>query len=44
MFKLFYYQFKKGIQNFQLSEKLYTRYSGVALKMGCPFIESLNGV
>lgn len=33
-----------GIHNFQLSEKLYTRYSAVAVQIGCPFIESLNEV
>lgn len=33
-----------GSQNFQLSEKLFTRYSAVAVQPGCPFIERLNDV
>lgn len=36
--------FFSGTQNFQLSEKLYTRYSAVAVQTGCPFLESLNEV
>lgn len=40
-----YFNLKRhGIHNFQLSEKLYTRYSAVAVQIGCPFIESLNEV
>lgn len=30
--------------NFQLSEKLYTRYSAVAVQAGCPFLDTLNDV
>lgn len=33
-----------GIENFQLSEKLFTRYSAVAVQFGCPFLDSLNEV
>ncbi|KAH8339650.1 hypothetical protein KR067_012159, partial [Drosophila pandora] len=33
-----------GAQNFQLSQKLYTRYSAVAVQIGCPFLDSLNEV
>ncbi|KAH8251518.1 hypothetical protein KR038_011889, partial [Drosophila bunnanda] len=33
-----------GAQNFQLSHKLYTRYSAVAVQIGCPFLDSLNDV
>nr|XP_043069712.1 ionotropic receptor 40a [Drosophila bipectinata] len=33
-----------GAQNFQLSQKLYTRYSAVAVQIGCPFLDSLNDV
>ncbi|XP_043064706.1 ionotropic receptor 40a [Drosophila ficusphila] len=33
-----------GANNFQLSQKLYTRYSAVAVQIGCPFLESLNDV
>lgn len=40
-----YFNMKRyGTQNFQLSEKLYTRYSAVAVQTGCPFLESLNEV
>lgn len=40
-----YFNLKRhGIHNFQLSEKLYTRYSAVAVQIGCPFIERLNEV
>ncbi|KAJ6637314.1 Ionotropic receptor 40a, partial [Pseudolycoriella hygida] len=40
-----YFNMKRyGTQNFQLSEKLYTRYSAVAVQTGCPFLESLNVV
>jgi hypothetical protein len=31
-----------GIKNFQLSEKLFTRYSAISLQMGCLFLDSLN--
>ncbi|XP_049285684.1 ionotropic receptor 40a isoform X2 [Anopheles funestus] len=33
-----------GANRFQLSEKLYTRYSAVAVQIGCPFLDSLNDV
>ncbi|KAH8358018.1 hypothetical protein KR084_006480, partial [Drosophila pseudotakahashii] len=33
-----------GAHNFQLSQKLYTRYSAVAVQNGCPFLDSLNNV
>lgn len=29
---------------FQLSEKLFTRYSAVAIQAGCPFLDTLNDV
>ncbi|XP_062561780.1 ionotropic receptor 40a [Armigeres subalbatus] len=33
-----------GAHRFQLSEKLYTRYSAVAVQFGSPFLDSLNEV
>ncbi|GBP37720.1 Ionotropic receptor 40a [Eumeta japonica] len=33
-----------GSHNFHLSEKLYTRYSAIALQIGCPYIEPFNNV
>ncbi|XP_043949810.1 ionotropic receptor 40a [Drosophila biarmipes] len=33
-----------GAYKFQLSQKLYTRYSAVAVQIGCPFLDSLNNV
>ncbi|KAH8272150.1 hypothetical protein KR018_004034, partial [Drosophila ironensis] len=33
-----------GAKNFQLSQKLYTRYSAVAVQIGCPFLDSLNDI
>ncbi|TDG46101.1 hypothetical protein AWZ03_007443 [Drosophila navojoa] len=33
-----------GAKKFQLSQKLYTRYSAVAVQIGCPFLDSLNDV
>lgn len=40
-----YFNMKRyGIKKFQLSEKLYTRYSAVAVQDGCPFLDSLNSV
>ncbi|XP_058837184.1 ionotropic receptor 40a [Topomyia yanbarensis] len=33
-----------GAHRFQLSEKLYTRYSAVAVQYGSPFLDSLNEV
>lgn len=29
-------------KNFQLSEKLFTRYSAISLQKGCLFLDSLN--
>lgn len=31
-----------GTTNFQISEKLYTRYSAIAVQNGCLFLDSLN--
>ena len=31
-----------GMRNFQLSEKLFTRYSAISLQKGCLFLDSLN--
>uniref|UniRef100_A0A1A9X076 Ionotropic glutamate receptor C-terminal domain-containing protein n=1 Tax=Glossina brevipalpis TaxID=37001 RepID=A0A1A9X076_9MUSC len=40
-----YFNIKRyGSKNFQLSQKLYTRYSAVAVQIGCPFLDSLNDV
>uniref|UniRef100_A0A1B0BH11 Ionotropic glutamate receptor C-terminal domain-containing protein n=1 Tax=Glossina palpalis gambiensis TaxID=67801 RepID=A0A1B0BH11_9MUSC len=40
-----YFNIKQyGSKNFQLSQKLYTRYSAVAVQIGCPFLDSLNDV
>ncbi|XP_036322623.1 ionotropic receptor 40a [Rhagoletis pomonella] len=33
-----------GSKTFQLSHKLYTRYSAVAVQIGCSFLDSLNDV
>ncbi|KAH9629220.1 hypothetical protein HF086_009610 [Spodoptera exigua] len=33
-----------GSHNFHLSEKLYTRYSAIALQIGCPYLETVNNV
>ncbi|KAK3922609.1 Ionotropic receptor 40a [Frankliniella fusca] len=33
-----------GAHRFHLSEKLYTRYSAIALQIGCPYIESINNI
>ncbi|XP_044316706.1 ionotropic receptor 40a [Drosophila rhopaloa] len=33
-----------GAKYFQLSQKLYTRYSAVAVQIGCPFLDTLNNV
>ncbi|XP_046960635.1 ionotropic receptor 40a [Vanessa cardui] len=41
---LFYDTERFGSHNFHLSEKLYTRYSAVALQIGCPYLESFNNV
>lgn len=38
-----YFNMKKfGFRNFQLSEKLFTRYSGISLQKGCLFLDKLN--
>lgn len=39
---LFYNMKRFGIKNFQLSEKLFTRYSAISLQKGCLFLDSLN--
>lgn len=41
---LFFNIKRYGMKKFQLSEKLYTRYSAVAVPNGCPFLDSLNKV
>ncbi|EDX05795.1 GD24354 [Drosophila simulans] len=41
---LFFNVQQYGSSNFQLSQKLYTRYSAVAVQIGCPFLGSLNNV
>ncbi|XP_059621792.1 ionotropic receptor 40a-like [Phlebotomus argentipes] len=41
---LFFNMKRYGIKKFQLSEKLYTRYSAVAVPNGCPFLEILNKI
>nr|WBU77225.1 ionotropic receptor [Odontothrips loti] len=33
-----------GANRFHLSEKLFTRYSAIALQIGCPYIESINNM
>ncbi|KAL5283566.1 hypothetical protein ACFFRR_006054 [Megaselia abdita] len=35
---------KFGIHNFQISDKLFTRYSAIAVQIGCPYIERLNSI
>ncbi|KAE8573229.1 Ionotropic receptor 40a, partial [Halyomorpha halys] len=41
----FFYNTKRfGIHHFHLSEKLFTRYSAIALQMGCPFIDNFNEI
>jgi hypothetical protein len=39
---LFFNIKRYGSHFFQLSEKLYTRYSAIAVQAGCPFLDSLN--
>lgn len=39
---LFFNMKRFGIQNFQLSEKLFTRYSAISLQKGCLFLDNLN--
>lgn len=38
-----YFNMKRyGARNFQLSDKLFTRYSAISLQKGCLFLDSLN--
>lgn len=39
---LFFNMRRFDIRNFQLSEKLFTRYSAMSLQRGCLFLDSLN--
>jgi glutamate receptor, ionotropic, invertebrate len=39
---LFFNMKRFGIKNFQMSEKLFTRYSAISLQKGCLFLEKLN--
>ncbi|XP_068630636.1 ionotropic receptor 40a-like [Battus philenor] len=41
---LYYDTERFGSHNFHLSEKLYTRYSAIALQIGCPYLETFNSV
>ncbi|XP_059061371.1 ionotropic receptor 40a [Achroia grisella] len=41
---LYYDTERFGSHNFHLSEKLYTRYSAIALQTGCPYLETFNNV
>ncbi|KAJ0180113.1 hypothetical protein K1T71_004704 [Dendrolimus kikuchii] len=41
---LYYDTERFGSHNFHLSEKLYTRYSAIALQIGCPYLETFNDV
>nr|QMS80367.1 ionotropic receptor [Histia rhodope] len=41
---LYYDTEKFGSHNFHLSEKLYTRYSAIAMQIGCPYLETFNNV
>ncbi|XP_050685722.1 ionotropic receptor 40a [Leptidea sinapis] len=41
---LYYDTERFGSHNFHLSEKLYTRYSAIALQVGCPYLETFNNV
>ncbi|XP_055678185.1 ionotropic receptor 40a [Lutzomyia longipalpis] len=41
---LFFNMKRYGVKKFQLSEKLYTRYSAVAVPNGCPFLDILNNI
>ncbi|XP_050557048.1 ionotropic receptor 40a [Spodoptera frugiperda] len=41
---LYYDTERFGSHNFHLSEKLYTRYSAIALQIGCPYLETFNNV
>jgi hypothetical protein len=39
---LFFNMRRYGAKNFQLSDKLFTRYSAISLQKGCLFLDSLN--
>lgn len=39
---LFFNMKRFGFKNFQLSEKLFTRYSAITLQKGCLFLDSIN--
>lgn len=39
---LYFHMKRYGVKNFQLSEKLFTRYSAISLQKGCLFLDSLN--
>jgi hypothetical protein len=39
---LFFNMKRYGSKNFQLSDKLFTRYSAISLQKGCLFLDSLN--
>ncbi|CAH4007690.1 unnamed protein product [Pieris brassicae] len=41
---LYYDSERFGSHNFHLSEKLYTRYSAIALQIGCPYLETFNSI
>ncbi|XP_073951275.1 ionotropic receptor 40a-like isoform X2 [Choristoneura fumiferana] len=41
---LYYDTERFGAHNFHLSEKLYTRYSAIALQIGSPYLETFNQV
>ncbi|CAH2232476.1 jg19409 [Pararge aegeria aegeria] len=41
---LYYDTERFGSHNFHLSEKLYTRYSAIALQIGCPYLETFNNI
>ncbi|XP_014243481.1 ionotropic receptor 40a [Cimex lectularius] len=41
----FFYDTRRfGVHYFHLSEKLFTRYSAIALQIGCPFIHNFNEI
>lgn len=39
---LYFNMRRYGIHNFQISEKLFTRYSSIVVQIGCPYLNSLN--
>ncbi|XP_077302826.1 ionotropic receptor 40a-like [Arctopsyche grandis] len=41
---LFFNSKRFGVSSFQLSEKLYTRYSAIAMQQGCPYLNIFNKV